>query len=78
MGGQKYFCRNVQDVKSNYESFSSALEAKSVAESWQPAAEGGRKGKMQKEDEAQKKKQGQSEHPCSQGNFQKRWLRLKC
>lgn len=38
-----------------------------------------------KEDEAQKKNQGESEHPCetasegcSGGSFQKRWLRLKC
>lgn len=36
-------------MKSNYESFSSALEARSVAESWQPVEKWGRKGKRQRE-----------------------------
>lgn len=50
-------------MKTNYESFSNALEARSVAESWQPVEKGGRKGGG-KEDEAQKKSQGESVHPC--------------
>lgn len=35
-------------MKTNYESFSDALEAKSVAESWQLVEKGGRKGKRQR------------------------------